>query len=185
MEITFLGKTSFKFKTKNLTLLINPLSAKEKADVIVLTGEEGVAKEIAGPVSRERVFIIDREGEYELGGVGVIAERLEQGKEGMLVRINADGVEVAHTGAVTQPLTEKQAEKVREADVLLASLAKAAELIELAEPYIAVLMGYDNLVEVDDFLSKNKFDTVKRDLPKLKLEAEDLPETTEVVVLNA
>ena len=36
MEITFLGKNSFKFKTKNLTLVVDPISSKERADVVVI-----------------------------------------------------------------------------------------------------------------------------------------------------
>lgn len=184
MEITFLSKTSFRFKTKTITLLVNPLSAKEKADVVVYTGESGVVDQISGPVVRESVFEIRNEGEYELGGVGVIVERIEADKEGMLVRITADGVEVAHTGAVEGELTEKQAEKVRESDVLLVSLSKAVKLIDSAEPYIAVLMGYENPAEVETFLTSHKFETVIRDQAKLKVEADSLPENTQVVVLN-
>jgi hypothetical protein len=45
-------------------------------------------------------------------------------------------------------------------------------------------MGYENLAEVDQFLGAHKFEIVKRDLDKLKLEADSLPENTEVVVLN-
>lgn len=183
MEVTFLGKTSFRFKTKNLTLLIDPISDKEKADVVVLTGTGGIS-EIAGAVNREKSFLINREGEYELGGVGIIVDRLAAGKPEMVVRVSGDGVEVAHTGAVTGDLEDKMKQKLTESDVMLVSLGKAVELIKACEPYIAVLMGYDNLGEVDQFLGAHKFEIVKRDLDKLKLEADSLPENTEVVVLN-
>ncbi len=183
MEVTFLGKTSFKFKTKSLILVVDPISSKEKADVIVLTNDGGV-REIAGAVNREKTFVIDREGEYELGGVGIMVDRLELGKPGMVVRVSGDGVEVTHTGAVTVELEEKMKQKLTESDVLLVTLAKAVELIGACEPYIAVLMGHENLAEVDRFLAAHKFETVKRDVEKLKLDADSLPENTEVVVLN-
>ncbi len=183
MELTFLGKTSFKFKTKNLTLLIDPISDKERADVVVLTGAGGISK-IAGAVNREKPFFIDNSGEYELGGVGIIVDRLVVGKPEMIVRVSSDGVEVAHTGAVTGDLEEKMIQRLAESDVLLVTLAKVVELIKSCEPYIAVLMGYENLAEIDQFFGAHKFEVVKRGLDKLKLEADSLPENTEVVVLN-
>lgn len=183
MEVTFLGKTSFKFKTKNLTLLVDPISAKERADVVVFTGVGGVVQ-IAGAVNRETPFVIDRPGEYELEGVGIIVDRLEMGKPGMVIRVSGDGVEVAHTAAISGEPDERMKQKLSESDVLLVSLAKAVELIDSCEPYVAVLMGYDNLSEVDQFLGTHKFEIVKRNLDKLKLDADSLPENTEVVVLN-
>lgn len=189
MEISFLSKTGFKFKTRNLTLVVDPISAKEKADVVVYSGASGVALGVAGTVNREKTFVIDEEGEYELDGVGIILERVDPpaggGKNEMVVRISGDGVEVVHTGAVTGTLPEKLMEKVREADVLLVSLTKAKELIGAAEPYIAVLMGYESRQEVEQFLAANKYEVVRTDLDKLKLEADTLPESTQVVVLNA
>lgn len=184
MEVIFLGKTSFKIKTKNLTLIIDPISNKEKADVVVYTGNPSAAAEISGAVNRENAFVIDKEGEYELGGVGIIVDRLEIGKEGRVVRISVDGVEVAHTGAIEGDLDEKMKQKLTESDVLLLTLKKAVDLIDVCEPYIAVLMGYDAIGEVDQFLGAHKFEVVKRNLDKLKLDADSLPESTEVVVLN-
>ncbi len=184
MEVTFLGKTSFKFKTKTLTLIVDPISNKEKADVVVYTGNPNAMVEVSGAVNREKPFVIDKEGEYELGGVGIIVDRLEIGKEGMVVRISGDGVEVAHTGMVEGDLEEKMKQKLSESDVLLLTLKKAVDLINTCEPYIAVLMGYDSIAEVDQFLGSHKFEVVKRDLDKLKLDADSLPESTEVAVLN-
>lgn len=196
MEITFLSKTGFKFKTKNLTLVVDPVSVKERADVVVYSGISDAVFDIAGAVNREKTFVVDKEGEYELGGVGIILERVDSlagggkedlpaGRQGMIIRIFGDGVEVIHTGAVIGTLPEKLMEKVREADVLLVTLAKARELIAAAEPYIAILMGYESKQEAERFLAANKYEVVKMDLDKLKLEAESLPESTQVVVLNA
>src|SRR3972149_4820876 len=99
MELTFLGKNSFKFKTKNLTLIVDPVSPKERADVVVFSGVAGVVA-VAGAVNRTEVFVIDKEGEYELGGVGIIVDRLSPDKEDKLVRISADGVAIADVSAL-------------------------------------------------------------------------------------
>ena len=74
MEVSFLGKNSFKFKTKTLTLVVDPVNPEERADVVVYTGTPTVM--VVGAVNRDRVFVIDKEGEYELGGVGIIVDRL-------------------------------------------------------------------------------------------------------------
>ena len=181
MEITFLGKNSFKFKTKNLTLVVDPISSKERADVVVYTGATTVM--VAGAVNRAKVFVVDKEGEYEWGGVGIIVDRISPDKEDKLVRISADGVAIADVCALPTDLEEKTLEKLRESDGLIVPLAKA-RLIEEVEPYIAVLCGYDNAAEVDQFLATHKFEVVKRDIEKLKLDADSLPDNTEVVVLN-
>lgn len=184
MEILFLGQTSFKIKTKTMTLVVDPISKGEKADVVVFSGALGVVKEISGPVNRPKTFVIDREGEYELGGIGIIVDKLESGKDGFIIRISADGVEVAHTGVVGGEIDERLKSKLTESDVLLVNLANAVNLIKDCEPYLAVLMGYADLFEVDEFLKTHKFETVRRDVEKLKLDADSLPENTEVVVLN-
>ncbi|MEK7524744.1 MAG: MBL fold metallo-hydrolase [Patescibacteria group bacterium] len=182
MELAFLGKNSFKFKTKNLTLVVDPVSPKERADVVVFTGVAGVVA-VAGAVNRTEVFVIDKEGEYELGGVGIIVDRLSPDKEDKLVRITADGVTAADVAGLTGELEEKTLEKLRESEVLIVPLSKAG-LIEEAEPYLVVLAGYDTAAEVDQFLATHKFEVIKRDIDKLKLDADSLPDNTEVVVLN-
>lgn len=181
MEVSFLGKNSFKFKTKTLTLVVDPVNPKERADVVVYTGTPTVM--VVGAVNRDRVFVIDKEGEYELGGVGIIVDRLLPDIEEKLVRISADGVAIADVCALPTDLPENTLEKLRESDVLIVPLLKS-KLIEEAEPYIAVLCGYDEAAEVDQFLATHKFEVVKRDIEKLKLDADSLPDNTEVVVLN-
>lgn len=185
MELSFLGKNSFRFKTKTLTLIVDPVNAKERADVVVYTTSQTAhAGGQAGGVNREKVFVIDKEGEYELGGVGIVVDKSDDDGT-MLVRITSDGVTVADVAALTKKLEGKLAEKVQETDVLLTSLRNASEMIAVAEPNIAVLAGYDDLSEVETYLGNQKFETVKRGMEKIKLEAGLLPENTEIVVLNA
>lgn len=176
MEISFLGKTSVKLKTKNLTLLANPVSSKEKADVVIYSLKLPRV-EIAGPVAREKTFVVDKDGEYELSGVGVISA-------GSVITFTIDGVIIGYLGDETE-LSDNQIEKLSEVDVLLVPLKLAGDLISKIEPYIAVLIGYESKEELETFLAENKFETVKRDLDKLKLDQDSLPENTEVVVLNA
>lgn len=166
-----------KIKTKNLTLITNPNSAKERADAVLYCGVEASIK-VAGAVNRDKTFVIDKEGEYELSGVSVI-------NNGSIATISADGVIVGFFGGLKEKMVEATAEKYKDNDVILAPLAFAPGLIGQIEPYVAVLIGYESKEDVEKFLSENKFEVVKRDLDKIKLDQDSLPENTEVYVLNA
>ncbi|MBI1871976.1 hypothetical protein HYS10_01010 [Candidatus Collierbacteria bacterium] len=175
MEISFLGGVSIKIKTKNLVLLTDPKSAKEKADVVVYTSPNEIV--VSGPVNRESTFYIKDEGEYELSGVGIIVSAVPV--------VTADGVSIAFLSGLSNGLTDAQIEKLSEVDVIAVPLAQAATLIEQIQPSVAILIGYERKDEVDQFLTANKFEIVKRDLDKLKIDENNLAENTEVVVLNA
>ncbi len=186
MEISFLGKTALKIKTKNLTLEIDPISNRDRADAVIYSNSVPVIS-VAGSVAREKVFVIDKEGEYELAGVGMIVGADEvNGKKVLIPIVTVDGVSLAYLGGITGKLSDGQVEKLSElADVLVVPLANAVNLIEQIQPYIALLVGYESTEELEKFLAANKFETVRRDLDKIKIDSENLPENTEVVVLNA
>lgn len=175
MEISFLGGISIKIKTKNLVLLTDPKSDKEKADVVIYTSSSGVA--VSSPVNRESTFYIKDEGEYELSGVGIVVSTVPV--------ITVDGVAIAYLAGVSEGLTPAQIEKLSDVDVIAVPLAAAGTLIPQIQPSVAILIGYERKDEVDEFLTANKFEIVKRGLDKLKLDESNLAENTEVVVLNA
>lgn len=179
MELSFLGSFGFKLKNKNITLLIDPLSAKEKADIIVFSGV--VPEVILAPAGREKTFVIKMEGEYELGGVGVTTERTG---ERLMTVVMMDGVNLVHLSDYGGELTEKQLEKMNEADVILVPLNVKEEVFEQLEPYILVLMGYKEGSELEKFIAEKNLENVKRGQDKLKLDPSSLPEETEMVILN-
>lgn len=179
MEISYLGGKSFKLKNKNITLLIDPSNGKEKADVVVYSDERS-AKPTIVSVVRSEVFEVNLEGEYEIGGVGIIADKFGQYR---VSYVFMDGVRVGHLLASNEKLSDKQVEKLNDCDVILVDVACSSEFIGPLEPYIFIPMGEKD--EVERFLSENKFATVVRDLDKAKLDQDSLPDETQVWVLNA
>ena len=186
MEISYLGKTAIKIKTKSLVLISDPTQVKDRADVVIYSNYWPVV-EVTGAVNRETVFVVDKEGEYELAGVGVITSSNEiDGKKILTSLITYDGVSVAYLGGVLDSLSDQQLDKLAEVtDVLIVPLLTAATLIEKIQPRLAILTGYENSAELDKFFETNKFEIVKRDVDKIKIDGDSLPENTEVLVLNA
>ncbi len=179
MEINYLGGKSFRLKNKNVTLLIDPSNGKEKADVVVYSDERSVKPAIVSVV-RSEVFEVNSEGEYEIGGVGIIADKFGEHR---VSYVFMDGVRVGHLLASNEKLSDKQVEKLNDCDVILVDATCSNEFIGSLEPYIFIPMGVKD--EVERFLSENKFATVVRDLDKAKLDQDSLPDETQVWVLNA
>lgn len=178
MELSFLGSFGFKLKSKNITLLIDPLSVKEKADIVVFSGV--VPEVILAPAGREKTFVIKMEGEYELGGVGVITERVG---ERLVTSVMMDGVNLVHLSDDGEMLSEKQLEKINEAEVILAPISLKEEAWDQLEPYVLIPMGYHDAGELTKFIDERELSGAKRE-DKLKLDPSSLPEETEVVILN-
>lgn len=179
MELNYLGDKSFKFKNKSITLLINPNGNKEKADVVVMTA--GNAMPTIATVTRNEVFQITEEGEYELGGVGIIVSKV---KGGNISYVFMDGVRVAYLFGDSFELSDKQLETLNESDVILTSINLDKALIGKLDPYILIPFGQSGQTDVDKFISENKFGTVVPNLDKIKLDPDSLPEDTQVWVLN-
>ena len=180
MELNYLGANSFKFKNKVETLLINPSTNKEKADVVIMTNAEKFPT--IASVSRSEVFVVKEEGEYELGGVEVIMDRVN---EGTIAYVFIDGVRIAFIEGQKLELPEKQLEKLNESDVMLVPINLDRSVLDTLDPYILIPYGQLSSAEVDKFVSDNKFGTVVSNLDKIKLNPENLPEDTQVWVLNA
>lgn len=184
MELNYINNYTFKLKTKSLVLMINPESAKERADVVVFSAI-GTERPEVGPVNRDKTFVVDMDGEYEFGGVAVALEKWTVGDKKMsVILLNHEGVSLAYLGEMTEKLTDKQIEKLSEVDVVLCRKELLGQVVAEAQPFYAVLMGYGNPEEVKPFFETNKFEIVKNDIDKLKLEADNLPENTEVIVYN-
>lgn len=180
MELNYLGTNSFKLKNKVETLLVNPNTTKEKGDVVISTSLDKLPT--IASVSRSEVFYINEEGEYELGGVGIIMDKV---KGGAIVYIFIDGVRVAYLDGVSFELSERQLEKLNESDVMLVSVDLDRTILDKLDPYVLVPFGQANQAGVDKFISENKFGTIVPNLDKIKLDPESLPEDTQVWVLNA
>lgn len=220
MEITYMGHSSFKIKSKNgFVTIIDPFSSeyvglpylKDVADILILShGHEDHNNRsmITGPVKRQDTFVIDAEGEYEIGGVEISAiktfhDSKEGGERGKnLVTLIRDGeVTVCHLGDLGQKLTDSQIERMGSVDVLMIpvgdkvtiSLEDVMDTINDIQPSLVIPMHYkvpgmkptfDDLLPLQSFLDKNKYPLAGEPSHKLKVDESSLPDDTQVAIMN-
>lgn len=169
MEITYLGHSCFKLKSKSgLVLYSDPFDskmvginlAKDVADVLTISHDHpdhSATDVITGAINRESTFVIDKEGEYEIAGVLIAAMKTfhdknngeERGKN-LIVSTVMDGMNVVHLGDLGHKLSDSQIEKLGEVHVLMIPVGgkytlnadEALELIKDIQPNYVIPMHY-------------------------------------------
>lgn len=186
--------------------------AKEVADIVTVShghDDHNAIDVVTGPVTRQNTFVIDKEGEYEIGGVEITATRMfhdkvegaEKGKN-IIMNIRMDGINVLHLGDLGHTLTEAQIEKLGSVDVLMANVGgdtaletdEMMALIKEIQPSYVIPMHYFVAGMNEDFakkhtlaqfLDKNKFLVAGEPVHKIKVDEGSLPEDTQVLIMNA
>jgi len=220
MEITYLGHSSFKLKNKEgMVLIMDPFDhdyvglpyAKDVADVLTISHDHKDHNEramVTGPVKREKTFVIDVEGEYEIGGVEITAiktfhdktDGTERGKN-LIMLVRMDEMTVCHLGDLGHKLSESQVEKLGSVDVLLIPVGgvytidgqDAVDIIKEVQPSLVIPMHYKtagmkedfgNLSTLEQFIDKSKLAVMGEPGHKIKIEESTMPEDTQILVMN-
>jgi L-ascorbate metabolism protein UlaG (beta-lactamase superfamily) len=159
MDITYLGQSSFKIKTKLGTLVAKIGECSIENDKTL-----GVKKTITGP------------GEYEVSGISIMAYKND---ESVVYVYEAEGLCIANLGDLDNVLSEDLIEKIGDVDILIInSVAKVTtDIISKIEPYF-VIVPEENIFKDAGFVSEN--------LPKFSIKKEDIleSENTKVIVLE-
>ncbi|HAI22753.1 TPA: hypothetical protein DCP77_03540 [Candidatus Collierbacteria bacterium] len=221
MEITYLGHSCFKLKNKEgMTVIMDPFKsemvglpfAKEVADIVTVShghDDHNALENITGPVTRQDTFVIDKEGEYEIGGVEIAATKMyhdkvegaERGKN-LIVNVRMDGLNILHLGDLGHKLSEAQIEKIGSVDVLMVGVGgvtaletnEVMDLIKDIQPSYVIPMHYKvaGMTEawsekhtLEEFLDKNKFLVAGEPVHKIKVDEGSLPDDTQVLIMNA
>lgn len=211
MEIIWYGHSCFRFSERSMaTVITDPYDHREtgyeplklKADIVTISynspghnfisAVKGDPHPITGP------------GEYEIGGVFITGVQTngQAGKSGELRNtlyvFDYNGLTVAHLGNLDRVPTQAEVEELGPVHVALVPIgggtalnaAKAAEIISLLEPAIAIPMRYaipgaaDNLEPLSKFLKEMGLSEGEAQ-PSLKITSTNsLPEETKVVVLT-
>ncbi len=192
MEITYLGHSCFKLKSKSgLQIYIDPYKEdaigqvlpKDVADVLLISHDhvDHNAKElITGAVSRPETFVIDKEGEYEIAGVLIAALKTyhdktngeERGKN-LIFSMVIDGLNIVHLGDLGHKISSGQLEKLGSVDILMIPVGgvfsldaeMALDQIKEISPSYVIPMHYKTTASKDQFL---KMDGLERFLEKNK-----------------
>ena len=178
MEITYLGHSSFKLKNKEgMVLITDPFESsfvglpyvKDVADIVTLShdhADHNARSMITGPVIREKTFFIDKEGEYEIGGIEI--------------------------GAI-QTYHDKSEGAERGMNLATVIRMEALEVIKDIQPSIVVPMhykasgmadGFAGLSTLEQFLDKCKLPRLGEPVRKMRIEESSLPDDTQVLVMS-
>ena len=210
MDIIWLGHSCFRLRGRDATVLIDPYAnglngqslARQTVDLALISNEHPNhanlgALEGSPPVLRGA-------GEYEIKGVLVTGLDTHLGRSetpkprNTAYTVEIDEVTICHLGDLTRPLNASQKEHLGSVDVLLVPVGSnctidavaAAETISVIEPKVAIPMHYGvgaepgGLEPLDRFLKEMGLTEVQVQ-PRLNATKSNLPETTQVVVLES
>jgi len=188
MEIKYLGKKTFLIKGKKEQALVNPderIATKDRPRIIIknetkieMDGEEGERVVVMGP------------GEYEIGGIEI--NGFSAGTGQTFYAVTVDGVTVGILGQLKEALNDKRIDKVSGVDVLVADIGEGNAIGTKAILNLAKKWGANYVIPVgynSDNGDLKKFrvesDTEGQEaLESLKVDKDNLPEGTEVIILK-
>ena len=210
MEITWYGLSCFRLTERGLASVVtDPYDPGLGLPEVKLRGDIVTVSDDSPPHNHVKVVkgkrrIIQRPGEFEIGGVFIIGilmtpkdGKKKKNQANMLYVFDFNRLTVAHLGNLSYVPSQAEIENLGTVDIALVpvgggkalSPSQAAEVISLIEPSIVVPMHYKTSDEgpklgtVARFLSE--MGTAKLDpLPTLKIRKGGLSSETQVVVLE-
>jgi L-ascorbate metabolism protein UlaG (beta-lactamase superfamily) len=205
MDITYLGHSSFKIKTKTATVITDPFDpqmtglkfAPTEGEIITVSHahrDHNSTDKISGVKK-----VVDGPGEYEISGVSIIGypsfhdkeQGAKRGKNTIFV-IEAEGLRLVHLGDLGHAITEDMINEIGDVDVLMIPVGgeftigpkEASEIVSKIEPFFVIPMHYmqeglnkENFVKLEpvDSFLKESGLPTER-LPKFSLKKEDILE---------
>ncbi|NCO12298.1 MAG: hypothetical protein COZ34_05145 [Candidatus Pacebacteria bacterium CG_4_10_14_3_um_filter_34_15] len=219
MILTYHGHSTFRIKGKKGTVITDPYEdyigmplPRLSGDIVTVSHDHkdhNAIKKISGTTRRENPFIVNKSGEYEVGGISIFGVRtfhdanegVERG-ENIVFTALVDGIRICHLGDLGHELSPEQIEDIGSVDVLLCPVGGvytidpelAVKTIRSIEPGIVIPMHYKtaqhnadvfgDLKTLDDFLKV--YGVSPEPVPKLDIDSTlNIPEETELVVLSA
>jgi len=209
MEISYLGHSSFRIRTKTGVVVTDPFSSemvglkfpRVEADIVTVSHQHKDHNQ-ASAVDGEPM-VISLPGEYEIKGISFFgyasfhdeSQGAERGENTIFV-IEAEGLRVCHLGDLGATPAAKVMEEIIGVDVLMVPVGgkytidakEAIELVNQIEPSYVLPMHYKtvamtDLADLESFLSEMGAEKAEK-LDKLTVTKDKLPEETKVVVLE-
>jgi len=216
MQITYHGHSCFKLKGEMGSVVTDPFDDKAvgitlphlNAEIVTIShnhADHNAKEKVKGTSKREKPFIIDFPGEYEVGGISVFGiktfhyqvEGAERGIN-LVFKFLIDGLSICHLGDLAHQLDEKQLDAIGMIDVLFLPVGgpfslmndEAIKVANAISPSILIPMHYNDgsypsdtkFKPLDQFL--RSFGATAAAEDKLIVEKDRLPEEMQLVVLR-
>ncbi|NJL93097.1 MAG: MBL fold metallo-hydrolase [Anaerolineae bacterium] len=208
MDITWYGHSCFRLTERGSTSIVtDPFdpgvgygALNLKAQVVTISHEAAGHAHV--DAVRDWEYVINRPGEYEIGGVFIIGtpmfnKKADDPKPNIVYSFDYSGVIVVHLGDLDHVPSQSALESLGEVAVLLVPVggggalnaSQAAEVVSLIEPAIVVPMHYKTphtqleLAGVEKFLAEMGV-TSPTEEETLKVSTSGLPAQTQVTLLS-
>ncbi len=205
MEISYLGHSSFRIKTKSGTVITDPFDSSMvglkysgiEGDIVTIShdhGDHNAAEKVSGVKK-----VVSGPGEYEIMGISIIGYQsfhdnekgAKRGKNTIYV-IEAEGLRVTHLGDLGHVLSEDLQDQIGDTDVLLIPVGgdftigpkEASEVVSEVDPYFIIPMHYQvGGLKQETFSSLLPVESFLKEsglpsenLPKFSIKKEDIME---------
>lgn len=212
MDITYLGHSSFKIKTRSASVITDPFDSKEvglkfqgaESEIVTVTHDHLDHNAVDKVSSVKKV--VDGPGEYEISGVSIMGYKTfhdakngaEKGENTIYV-IEAEGLRIVHLGDLGHTLSDDLIDEIGDVDILMIPVGgfftigpkEATEIISKIEPYFVIPMHYKavgmNPSLGDKLLPLEDFlkecGITTENLPKFSLKKEDILEDQNTKVI--
>lgn len=205
MEIQYYGANCVRIVTKKAAITIDDNLSKlglknvtKPGDIALFTAEH------LAPAADVKL-VIDRPGEYEVSdtsiqGVAAQAHLDESGSNATIFKIIGDDIRLVALGHIHPDLSDEQVESLGTVDVLLVPVGGngytldaigAARVIKKIDPKLIIPTHYDDKsikYEVPQAPLEEAVKVIaiepKEKVPKIKLKAGELAETTQLIILE-
>ena len=188
MVINYLGNGSFKLQSGETSLLVNPESARFKADLILrtLTPTEFLKANVGSAEQNDICF----PGEYEVKGIEVLGIAVPQESTDKFIKtvylVNWEEIQLAFLGHISRPPSEEIIDALDEPDVLVLPVggghfldaSAAAKIAKQLEPSFIIPTFYKSPAEFLKAMGQKG--EVQE---KLVFKKKDLGETRDKVVI--
>lgn len=208
MDISWHGHSCFRITERGkASIVTDPYDASIgyselnlKADVVTVSHDTPGHAFLDGV--RDWQFVIERPGEYEIGGVFIIGismidKKAQDPMPNVLYTLDYGNLNVAHLGDLSHVPGQSDLDALGQVDVALVpvggggalSASQAAEVISMLEPSIVIPMHYQTehslleLAPVDKFLTEMGV-TNPLEEESLRVTSSGLPEQTQVILLS-
>jgi L-ascorbate metabolism protein UlaG (beta-lactamase superfamily) len=209
MEITWLGRSCFRVRAKEATVVTDPCDkstgyslGRPTADIVTVSHSDPAHAYVDGVAGSPR--LIEGPGEFEIAGTSIVGVTTYRGKEktpesgrNVAYVIELEDMRIGHLGGIGHVPTSDQIETMGGVDILMVPVGggesldapPAAETISLLEPKLVIPMNYKTDAEkarldpLDRFLKEMGAKSPEHHA-KVTITRSSLPEETQVLVID-
>lgn len=208
-EIRWFGHNCFRIKSREATVLMDPVGkktgytvSKQTADIVTVSHEHPGHNNVA--MVKPEYALINGPGEYELNnifvtGIRTYHDKVKGAERGYntIYELDMDGMRIAHLGDLGHTPDEQSIERIESIDILfvpagggpLLSPSEIAELVGTISPKMVIPMQFrtgkgDTNREPVDAFCKHLGIEIPNAVDKLNVKASDLSDQMQLVVME-